>query len=491
MHDNFEEYADEITGSLTPFAPFVPFAEEYRPQFPTDKLPSVLGSMVECLAEATQTPEEMGGLLSLGVLATLFQSRFQVEVTPDWQEPLCLYCAAVAPPGERKSAVISALTKPIYEYEAEQRDLDAGEIEQNRAERDMLERELQAAKNAALKDGSMRQQAMDLAAELAEFKVLYERRWLVDDTTPEKLVEMMEKQNGSLTVCSAEGGVFDAMRGRYDKLSGFDVYLKAHAGDPIIVDRIGRGSNYIQSPRLSMLLTIQPEVLTGLMSNSAFRGRGLCGRFLFAVCNSKVGSRKVSPPPVPEEVKENYRAFILRALSGQDHGVIRLSPDADRLRQSYQEYIETLLGDRWEHMRDWGGKHVGAMIRIAALLHCAQTAGNPAEEEISAETMNTAMTIAEFLGAHAEAAYQVMCADGAAQDAKYVWRRIGSDGQISKRDLFIRCRGHFRAAENMEPAVQELISRGYLAETVRLTGGRPSRILLVNPRAKAAKVTKA
>lgn len=104
--------------------------------------------------------------------------------------------------------------------------------------------------------------------------------------------------------------------------------------------------------------------------------------------------------------------------------------------------------------------------------------------------MNTAMTIAEFLGAHAEAAYQVMCADGAAQDAKYVWRRIGSDGQISKRDLFVRCRGHFRTAENMEPAVQELIRRGYLAETVRLTGGRPSRILLVNPCAKAAKVTK-
>ena len=103
----------EICRGLTTFAPFTPFAEEYRPQFPTDKLPSVLGSMVECLAEATQTPEEMGGLLSLGVLATLFQSRFRVEVTPDWQEPLCLYCAAVAPPGERKSAVISALTAAL------------------------------------------------------------------------------------------------------------------------------------------------------------------------------------------------------------------------------------------------------------------------------------------------------------------------------------------------------------------------------------------
>ena len=107
------------------------------------------------------------------------------------------------------------------------------------------------------------------------------------------------------------------------------------------------------------------------------------------------------------------------------------------------------------------------------------------------ETVNAATAIAEFLGAHAEAAYRVMCADGAEQDAKYLWRRIGSVGQISKRELFNMCQSHFRTVENMEPAVQELIRRGYLAEIVRLTGGRPSRIFLVNPLAKGAKGAKA
>ena len=43
----------------------------------------------------------------------------------------------------------------------------------------------------------------------------------------------------------------------------------------------------------------------------------------------------------------------------------------------------------------------------------------------------------------------------------------------------------------MEPAVQELISCGYPAETVRLTGGRFSKNLLVNPLAKGAKGAKA
>ncbi|NCE65327.1 DUF3987 domain-containing protein [Pseudoflavonifractor sp. 524-17] len=67
-------------------------------------------------------------ILSLGILATAFQSKYEVEINPDWREPLCLYPVAVAPPGERKSAVISALSGPVYEYEAEQREFEAAEI---------------------------------------------------------------------------------------------------------------------------------------------------------------------------------------------------------------------------------------------------------------------------------------------------------------------------------------------------------------------------
>ncbi len=120
----------------------IPFNETDTPPFPTEDLPGPLAAFVECLAESTQTPEEMAGILSLGVLATAFQSKFTVEITPDWREPLCLYCVAVAPPGERKSAVISALTKPIYEFEAEQRDLEAVEIAQNQTEKALLEKKL-------------------------------------------------------------------------------------------------------------------------------------------------------------------------------------------------------------------------------------------------------------------------------------------------------------------------------------------------------------
>lgn len=507
MQEDFAKYADEVKRGLTdPFGTFglqnedwespVPFDENNLPDFPTESLPGTLSGFVECLSESTQTPEEMAGILSLGVLSTAFQSKMDVEITPDWKEPLCLYTVAVAPPGERKSAVISALTKPIFEYEAEQREFEAVEIAQNQTERALLEKALTCAQNKALKGKSdfdaCRQEALDISAQLAEFEDKHPFRLLTDDVTTEKLVDLMDAQRGCMTVCSAEGGVFDAMNGRYDKGVNFDVYLKGHAGDPIIVDRIGRKPNNIQNPRLTMMLTIQPEVLSGLMNNTTFRGRGLCGRFLFAMCKSKVGHREVSPPPMPENVRAEYRAFVRRILSCQWKGTIRLSPDADALRMEYQACIETKLADEWESMRDWGGKLTGAMVRIAALMHAAEVQGDPVEIPISVETMVGAVNIAEFLAAHAVSAYQTMGADSSYEDARYLWRRICERGfeKTTKRELWHICKGKFQRVEDMESAFQTLIEMGYIREETIQTGGRPSKKIFVNPCTKSTKSTK-
>jgi hypothetical protein len=475
----------------------IPFDTIQTPDFPTECLPPPVAAFVEALAESTQTPPEMAAVLSLGVLATALQSKFDLEVTSDWKEPLCLYTVANAPPGERKSAVIGALTKPVYSYEAERREAEAIEIRQNQDERSMLEQRLEAAKKAAAKakgDNALaaREEALEISAELAEFKDMHPFRALVDDTTPEKLVDIMDTQDGCITVSSAEGGLFDSMSGRYDKSSNFDVYLKGHAGDPITVDRIGRKPNYVKEPRLTMMLTIQPEVVNGLMNNATLRGRGLCGRFLYVKCKSKVSRRNVNPPPIPNEVKYQYNLFVKDILSSQYKGTIRLSEEAQKLRIQYAETVEQRLGDTLEHMRDWGGKAVGAMLRIAALIHASEVKVNPAEVNISAETVAAAIKIMEVLCVHAMATYQDMGEDGTFEDAKYLLRRINESGQdeISKRDLWHICKGKFKKVEAMEPALQTLIDMGYVREIEQKTGGRPTRKLIVNPLTKSTNSTK-
>ncbi len=446
-----------------------------------------MSGFVECLAESTQTPEEMGGVLALGVLATALQSKFTVEVTPDWKEPLCLYTVAVAQPGERKSAVFSALTAPLKEWETQMQEQQAEAIEQNRMEKELLEKSRAAAATAAVKKHSEEHklEAMELSAKLANFKELHPCRLLVDDVTPEKLADLMDQQEGCITLSSAEGGVFDSMTGRYDKGANFDVYLKGHAGDMIVVDRIGRKANSIRNPRLSMMLAIQPDVLNGLMNNATFKGRGLCGRFLYALCASKVGRRQITPEPIPQRVKTDYQAFVRRLLEMPYRGIIRLSGEADALRQGYQATIEERLGKEWEHMRDWGGKATGAMLRIAALFHGAEVQGDPTQIPISGQTLMAACKVTEFFAVHAEAAYQRMGSDPATENARYILSRIVQNGKdrLDATEVNDLCRK--LKSEERKPALDILMERGYLREEQEDIGyrGRARTVYRVNPAA--------
>jgi hypothetical protein len=136
---------------------------------------------------------------------------------------------------------------------------------------------------------------------------------------------------------SAEGGVFDLIAGRYSNgAPNLDVYLKAHAGDSLRVDRVGRDSESVDAPALTIGLTIQPEVLRGLAEKPGFRGRGLLARFLFSLPRSGIGYRKISTSPVrPWEIKTYYRIILdlfrqfERGAPGTDPGDAHSDPKED------------------------------------------------------------------------------------------------------------------------------------------------------------------
>ena len=67
------------------------------------------------------------------------------------------------------------------------------------------------------------------------------------------------------------------------------------------------------------------------------------------------------------------------------------------------------------------------------------------------------------------------------ENARYLWGRIQRSGQdeMSKRDLFRLCKGKFKRVEDMEPALQTLISMGYVREVDLSTGGRPTKKIIL------------
>ena len=130
----------------------VPFDEPNLPTFPVHTLPDTVRDYVTALAESTQTPVDMCACSVLAALALCIQGKFKIQGKPDWIEPLNLYVVSIAEPSERKSAVISAVSKPITAYEAEENERRAPEIERSKMEKRILENEQRRLENQAAKN---------------------------------------------------------------------------------------------------------------------------------------------------------------------------------------------------------------------------------------------------------------------------------------------------------------------------------------------------
>ena len=302
----------------------------------------------------------------------------------------------------------------------------------------------------------------------------------------------MADNSGIITVISTEGGLFDIFNGKYSSnVVSIDTVLKAYTGDPIRVDRKGREAESIDNPALTMLLSAQESVLEGMLTNDAFRGRGLLGRFLYCIPISMMGYRPFDTPAIDGGLSEDYEQILLDLFalpySDGDMPLIKLNGDAVAVYRDFSEMIEKRLLTDLEDMSDWGGKCAGTVLRIAGLLHCVENRTSPSKARVSERTMKRATKIVSYFLKHAQYAYSVMGADKTLHEAKYILRRLKTQSkeELTKSGLYHLCRNKiFKKADDMLPALDLLIEYGYLKKRTyrQATGGRPKGdSYLLNP----------
>jgi hypothetical protein len=533
--DNVTSGGEEAAGALDWESPIPLGGMGDLPIFPANSLPLWLQEFVQTVSEATQTPIDLTAMLALSCCALSIAKHYEVCVQPGYCEPLNLWTLTVTRPGTRSTQVFRDCKQPIEEYECREAQREAPEIAAAKMRYEITEKRAARARDIASKCDSAvdrlskEGEAVSLAAELEALKVPSPIRLLADDVSQEKLAGLMAAQGGRIAILSPEGGVFGLISGRYSANGepNMDVYLKAHAGDTIRVDRIGRPSEFIRDPALTLGLRVQPDVIQSLADHRGFRGRGLLGRFIYGLPRDMLGSRKIHPRPVPRIVREAYRSRLIAMLSlpsdTDENGNavpyrLALSPDAAAVLDEFAGWIEPQLRATGAlgAMTDWAGKLVGAVARIAGILHVAERAGDPQPwaAPISAATVISAVRIGHYAIPHAKAAFWQMRADPVVGEALHILEWIGrkvtpgepnignignkvlresflsssssseSTVEITKRDLWRGAMGRHDRVEDIEPALQLLVDHGYLREKP-LDGprgrGRPPVIFLVNP----------
>lgn len=474
----------------------IPFEVYKLPKFPIDALPPPIADYAIALAEHTQTPVDMAGTCGLSVCAVATQGKYEVKAKQGWDEPPNLFLLCIMPPSERKSAVENGMMIPVNRRETEYNTQHAAEFEMSQVRKRMLERQQKALEDQVSKGKTDMSELERVVKELAEFREKKPLKLYSDDVTTEKLVSLMGENGGRAAIISTEGGIFDTLAGIYTPHVNIDVLLKGYSGDPIRVDRIGRAGENIMNPALTMFLMVQPSVLSGLMQNKTFRGRGLTARFLYSMPTSFVGQRRYRTAPIPDEVYRRYEARIRNMLEEEYPEApesITLSEEADRMIEAFADELEPRLRDEYADIADWVGKLVGNTHRIAGLLCRASVDRYDDfldEREplvISAENMGNAIRLARYFLEHAKAAYSLMGADDTAKLCQYVLTAIKDNSltKFKRRDIMRLCRS-FKKADELQPVLDHLIDYGYIAPDGQAAwsgkGRPPAQMYLVNPK---------
>jgi replicative DNA helicase len=467
------------------------------PAFPVGSLPDWGAAMVEAVAESTQTPTDLAGVVYLGVLAAAAGGRAEVEVQPGWREPVNLYAAPAMPPGSRKSAVFREMSAPLLDAERALQDAARPQISEAAIALEIAQEQARRAVGEAAKKlpgpgaDAAKANAIEAKMEAEAATVPAWPRLVADDVTPEALTSLLCDQGGRIAVLSAEGDLFDIMSGRYGRdgqVPNLGVFLKGHAGDLLLVDRKGREPERIEQPALTIVVTIQPQVLLDIARRPALRGRGLLARVLYCLPPDMVGFRRIEVDTVPDDVRgechRQVKALALSLAEWTDPAVLVLTPEARRLLSGYQEEIEPRLrasGGDLADLRDWASKLAGAVVRLAGLLHLAGHLTDGYQRPVEAGTMERAIQLGRYFTEHARAAFRQMGMDPLIGDAHAVlgWIKRNQAAEVSKRDLFNGVRStRFQKAADLDECLAVLLDHGYLRlvepPSTTKRGGRPS-----------------
>src|SRR5262249_33687860 len=389
LHDAVQRAFDKIRIDPTPTTPeanpspvFDPWQRYIVPPFPLDILPPVAQDYVK--SQATIIGCDISGLAMcvLGAFsgALHHQLALKMQRHGKWYERPRLWLLNVADPSQRKTPTLKAATRSIVDYEIYLRDKYDAELRPY---------------EEAMAQGKEKDQLPQKPKEPP--------RYVVWDTSVEKLGELLARNPKGLLVLSDEISFWLGSMERYSNSAGRSdrgFWLQAYDGGPHNVDRIRRGSIHIKNLSVSLLGCIQPERLAemqGLTSD------GLLQRFVPVMWGPATFTqdRPCDDEAYDKLVREMMFAKPARLI--MDDAALAVMTD---LRQHLFD-IEQTSGGLAAGFQTWVGKLHGIAGSLALILHMAHDPQTGATYAIEEQTVkNVRQLMLDFILPHGYEFYQ-------------------------------------------------------------------------------------
>jgi len=488
-------------GEPEPLPNDLPSVDRFDPRI----LPRALYGWVVDIAERIQCPVDFPAVTAMVALASVLGRK--VGIRPkrhdDWLVVANLWGALIGRPGIMKTPPLQEATRPLKRLEIEAKKKFEAELGRYEAELMVFE-ELKKSVQKAIKS-DLRAEDNDGALAKAQEVVETEprkpvrRRYLVNDTTVEKLGETLnENPNGVL-------GMRDELIGLLKNLDkegqecARAFYLEAWDGKSrFTYDRIGRGTVDIEAAIVSILGSIQPGPLGSYLREAVEGGRGddgLVSRFQLAVWpDISPEWRNVDTWPNTAAKNTAYGVFNrLDMLTPENVGAERDADDDDGIPYLRFDARAQQVFDRWrgglerrlrsgeEHpaLESHFSKYRSLIPSLALLIHLADGGKGP----VGLEPLRKALAWGRYLSSHARRIYAVAVADEVAAAKRLVARiRSGSvKDRFTERDIYKNDWSGLDR-ESVRQAVAVLVEYAWLSPQIEQTEGRSKTVYLINPR---------
>lgn len=253
--------------------------------FPTEIFPDNIQFIIKSLKENASFETQITGSTILFVASTIIGLSKKIIIKADaWEDTPNLWIAVVGKRGTMKTPATSYSLKPLVNSEKEFA---------TRFEFDMSE--------------YLKVPKKDRKEELRPKR----RQRFSNDTTVEGLIDAMEYNHNGMGIYKDElNGFFEEMN-RYKAGGNLEFYLSAFNGGVYVKNRKSYDPQTINDIYLSMLGSIQPEVLkeiSGMQTRN-----GMLDRWLYTISDDVVP--RTNDNEIPPEITAEYNMFVSNIIN--------------------------------------------------------------------------------------------------------------------------------------------------------------------------------
>jgi hypothetical protein len=375
--------------------------------YPLDAFHLIIRNALEEVCRHVQAPDALVGMAFLTTLSVSGQGQIDVRLPSGQVRPASLNILTVAESGERKTAVDSLVSAPIYSYD---------EACAKKYQADLAEYHIELRFWKAVDAGIRRQVTKrtqngepvdDLYRQLSEHAAKAPRkprlrRIMRHNATERAIMEALDGDGESIAFMSDEGEVI--LKGGAMNQTG--LRNKGWDGARLLAfDRADAESIIARNPRVTVALMVQQAVLRAFVERhgDVTRGSGHWARYLVGWPTSTQGMRFMSyVDPIwvhlpafharVTELLENYGRSI--DASEAKRAVVEFSNEAKARWIDMVNTTESMV-QPWGYLndiKDFASKAMEIVARVAALLHWF----TQQDGKISIDTLNRALMIVEW-----------------------------------------------------------------------------------------------